>query len=447
MPAHRPAHALAACCWRCSAAAACGFAFAKDEPKPPAQIGRFIRVTLPITGQTFERTRRIVRRAMEKAKKENARLVLIFEFDVPKGQKNFGRGSEFGAAHDLANFLSSDELNAVRTVAYLPAVDPGARRAGGHRLPRDHHGQGRHDRRGGHRREDDHAHAAQRLHRDRRPAADRARRAGARHARPGRRGACRSRPRWASEFVTPEGLAKLKKEHTTKEPVVVKRAGEQGEFSGSEARRLGFASYLAADRREVVKALELPPTAVEDDPSLEGGWRAGPRRSEGPDPRRFGRPGAADDRGANPRARRELHLPVDRQPRRLGGRRHAAGQLPGVRARSRARSARWPTCPARPAPTPPSWPWPATSWWCIRGRCWADRGPTSLRPTRSSDVRQTHPQGVGPAQGPLLVADGGDDRSASERLSAPRGSATWNTSATRSWPSSWSRTSGKEARW
>ena len=76
------------------------------------------------------------------------------------------------------------------------------------------------------------------------------------------------------EYVTPEGLEKLKKEHATKEPVVVKRAGEQGEFSGSDARRLGLVSYLAADRREVVKALELPATAVEDDPSLEGGWRA-----------------------------------------------------------------------------------------------------------------------------------------------------------------------------
>ena len=29
-------------------------------------------------------------------------------------------GSEFGAAHDLADFLSSDELNAADTVAYLP---------------------------------------------------------------------------------------------------------------------------------------------------------------------------------------------------------------------------------------------------------------------------------------------------------------------------------------
>jgi membrane-bound serine protease (ClpP class) len=76
------------------------------------------------------------------------------------------------------------------------------------------------------------------------------------------------------EYVTPDELTQLKKEHTTKEPVVVKRAGEQCEFSGVEARRLGFARYLAADRRDVAKALELPPTAIEEDPSLDGKWKA-----------------------------------------------------------------------------------------------------------------------------------------------------------------------------
>ncbi|MCD4727806.1 MAG: hypothetical protein K8R46_09100, partial [Pirellulales bacterium] len=106
-------------------AVCCGFArraAAGDEPKPktPERPGRFIPVPLPITGQTFERTRRMVRRAIEKAKQENARLVLVFEFDVPRGQKSFGRGSDFGAAHDLASFISSKELSAVRTAAYLP---------------------------------------------------------------------------------------------------------------------------------------------------------------------------------------------------------------------------------------------------------------------------------------------------------------------------------------
>jgi len=95
-------------------------AFGEGESNVPRPFGRFIRVALPITGQTFEKTRRVVRQAMDNAKKEKARLVLVLQFDVPPGQKDLGRGSEFGSAHDLAAFLSSEELNNVRTIAYVP---------------------------------------------------------------------------------------------------------------------------------------------------------------------------------------------------------------------------------------------------------------------------------------------------------------------------------------
>ena len=76
------------------------------------------------------------------------------------------------------------------------------------------------------------------------------------------------------KYVTPEELVELKKKHSTEPPIVVKRAGEQGQFSGAEARRWGFVGYLAADRRDVARALQLPSTAIEDDPSLDGGWKA-----------------------------------------------------------------------------------------------------------------------------------------------------------------------------
>ena len=46
-----------------------GPAWGKDSP-PPRQSGLFVRLTLPVTGQTFERTRRIVRRAIEKRRKK-----------------------------------------------------------------------------------------------------------------------------------------------------------------------------------------------------------------------------------------------------------------------------------------------------------------------------------------------------------------------------------------
>lgn len=252
--------------------AACSSVTAKDEPKTPLQVGRFIRITLPINGQTFQRTLRIVRKAMERAKAEDARLVLIFEFDIPKGQKNLGRGSEFGAALELANFLSSEELNAVRTVAYLPqsiqghavlvalacqeivmAKDASIGAAGIDEKTITPTLRSAYTEVANRRRTVPTAIALGML--------DQALEI------------LQVETEVGNEFVTPEGLVKLRKEHATKEPVIVKRAGEAANFTGAEARRLSFANYLAADRRELVKALELPPAAIEDDPSLEGGWR------------------------------------------------------------------------------------------------------------------------------------------------------------------------------
>jgi membrane-bound serine protease (ClpP class) len=256
--------------------AVCGAALDKDKdsPKTVKRFGRVVHISLPITGHTFERTRRLVRIALERAKKSDVRLVLIFEFDVPAGQKDFGRGSEFGAARDLADFLSSDELNAADTVAYLPKPIQGhavlAVLACQEIIMADDASLG-----------------AAGI--DEKTLSETLRSAYAEIA--GRR---RTVPVAVAlgmldsaievlrvetdavntTFVTPEELQDLKKKHATSEPTVVKRAGEQSEFSGSEARRWGFARYLAADRREVVKALDLPATAVEDDPSLEGSWRA-----------------------------------------------------------------------------------------------------------------------------------------------------------------------------
>ncbi len=256
-----------------------------NEKTGPRQIGRFIHIALPIDGQTYKRTRQIVHNAIDKAAKQNARLTLIFQFDVPKGEKNFGRGSEFGAAHDLADFLSGDELNGVRTVAYLPqsieghavlvaiacqeimmAPDATIGAAGIDESTIGATLRSAYTEVANRRRTVPAALALGMLD----PAIE----------------VLQVDTAVGSEFVTPEGLEKVQKEHATKEPIVIKRAGEQAEFSGSEARRLGIARYLASDRQSVAKALELPLTAIGNDPSLEGGWRAvrvdlkGPIRAE-----------------------------------------------------------------------------------------------------------------------------------------------------------------------
>ncbi|MFZ1933930.1 MAG: NfeD family protein [Thermoguttaceae bacterium] len=249
-------------------------AFARDEPKAPRQIGRFIQVALPISDQTAKHVRQVVGRAIDRAKRDNARLTLVFEFRAPKGQKDAGRGSDFSQSYSLANYLSSDELNGVRTVAYLPnSVE-------GHAvLP---------------------VIACQEIIMAK-DATLGAAGIDEKTISPTMRSAYSeiAGRRWTvpvvialgmldpaievlqvktderdQKYVTPEELEALKKTHATEPPVVVKRAGEQGMFSGIEARRWGLASYLAADRRDLAKALELPSTTIEDDPSLEGGWKA-----------------------------------------------------------------------------------------------------------------------------------------------------------------------------
>lgn len=247
---------------------------AKEEPKTPRQVARIVHVELPIAGQTFERTRRIVLTAIERAKKDDVRLVLIFEFDVPKGQKDLGRRSEFGDAYKLANLISGEELNGVETVAYVPqpiqghavlpvlacqeiimAEDASFGAAG-----------------------IDERTITPTLRSAYSEIASRRRTVPVTVALgmldPALEVLQVETDKLTSEFVTPDELKELKKQHTTKEPVTVKRAGEVCEFSGTEARRWGWAKYLATDRASLSKALDLPSTAVEDDPSLEGGWRA-----------------------------------------------------------------------------------------------------------------------------------------------------------------------------
>ena len=58
------------------------------------------------------------------------------------------------------------------------------------------------------------------------------------------------------------------------QPEVIKPAGQPMIFSGSEARKLGIASYLADDIDEVAQAIDLPRRSIKIDPSLSENWRA-----------------------------------------------------------------------------------------------------------------------------------------------------------------------------
>jgi membrane-bound serine protease (ClpP class) len=251
-----------------------GIASAQDEPKTDAKrIGQFVHVALPIVDRTPERARQTIRRAIERARRENARLTLIVVFDMPKGQKDFGSHSDYGAAYSLADFLSGEELAGATTVAYLPeavrghavlpvlacqeiimAKDASLGAAGIDEKDISPHKRSAYAEIAGRRRTVPLVVALGML--------DSAMEV------------LQVETEVDRQFVTPEGLEKLKKDHATKPPVTIKRAGEPCEFSGAEARQFGFVRSLAADRRDVLRALELPANAVADEPAIEGDVQA-----------------------------------------------------------------------------------------------------------------------------------------------------------------------------
>jgi membrane-bound serine protease (ClpP class) len=85
------------------------------------------------------------------------------------------------------------------------------------------------------------------------------------------------------EFVRSDRLEALRKQKTIKviEPPVIP-AGTAGLFTGEDGRKLGFVRHTVDNRHALARALGLPPDAVEEDPSLDGGWRAMAFRISGP---------------------------------------------------------------------------------------------------------------------------------------------------------------------
>ena len=256
---------------------------APKEAKAPKRLGYAVHLTLPINGQTFERTETFVRRAIEKAEEQRARLVLVFEFTVPDEQETFASKSEFGAALSLAEFLTSADLNGVRTVAWIPQPIEGHAvlvalacdeiiMAKGASLGK--------------------AGSADKVITE-------ARRTNYREIANRRKTIPAPVAMWlldetqevlvaetevSTEYIAPSKLDALKKEHALKSPPRKlydrERPGESlaavaGKLSGEEARQMGFVSYLAETHKEVAKALDLPADSLDyEDPSLLGNWNA-----------------------------------------------------------------------------------------------------------------------------------------------------------------------------
>ena len=246
-----------------------------DRPGEATSVGALIRITQPITGQTPGRVRRFVRRALDRARQKNKRPVLIFEFETRPGQEEYSLGSEFGAAVNLAQYLTSGELSEATTVAYVPRAVRGhavlaALACDQLMMPGDAElgPVGIEPRAIG----DTERSAYREI-------------AGRRKTVPTEvalwlldpsRDVLKVETERGSEYVTPEGLAELRKRRTVKsqQPLRDLIAGSPGQLGGDEARRLDFSAYKPRSRQDVAKTLKLPPEVMHEDPSLVGEVRA-----------------------------------------------------------------------------------------------------------------------------------------------------------------------------
>ncbi|HEX3872233.1 MAG TPA: hypothetical protein VHV77_17430 [Pirellulales bacterium] len=242
-----------------------------DDAKPRA--GRLLRIPGPVTDKIDQRIRRAVDITVADAKRKGEWPVFVIEIGT-------GR-TEFGQAYDLARFLSSEALNGATTVAWLPAT------VTGHNVLV--------------------AMACDEIIMSEDAEIGDAGKNEATITAPMRNAYVEIANRRKTipadlavgmldstvevdevetdvsrEFVLSTRLDELRKEKSFESSKVVKPAGQPGLFTGRRARELGFVSYLAADRSDIAKIWKLPREALQDDPSLEGEWRAARFYVKGP---------------------------------------------------------------------------------------------------------------------------------------------------------------------
>lgn len=92
-----------------------------QSPSASSEIpaSRCIRVSLPLRGSEDRLIKQMIQRVIDEQPQSSERPVLVLEFTVPRDSD--GRGTEFGRALELANFLTrQDVVQRLRTVAFIP---------------------------------------------------------------------------------------------------------------------------------------------------------------------------------------------------------------------------------------------------------------------------------------------------------------------------------------
>lgn len=240
------------------------------QAEGPPRVGRLFKVTLPITAT--RPLRQSVLRTLDRLRAEKVRPVLVFQFVVPKGQQEYGRGTSLGNAFDLADFLSGRDLAEAEVVGYVPqsiqghAVLPVMACQTIIMAPDAELGPAGVDE----------PNITKTILGSYEDIAARRRKFPVEVAL---KLVDASRELLAVEtdlgidYVTPEGLPALRKKRTVSGQTIMFRAGQPAQFSGAEARRRGFIDYLASDELEVARSLEIPPESLRDTAPLDGQWR------------------------------------------------------------------------------------------------------------------------------------------------------------------------------
>jgi membrane-bound ClpP family serine protease len=245
-----------------------------QRPKAnPSKHARLVRVPLPLVGNADTQVIAAARKAISDLPEGEDRPVLVLEFSSSNAQT--GQGSDFERALKLARFLTSRDTSSVETVAFIPkalkghAVLPAMACESIIMGPEAVIGDAGLDE------------PAEQV-------TDPTVRSGYREIANRRRTIpaevalamldknlelIKVETEISPEYVLADDLEAVKQKHSIQSQKVLSRPGEALSLTGSEARSEGFAKYLASDRATLARALSVPASDLEDDPSLWGKWR------------------------------------------------------------------------------------------------------------------------------------------------------------------------------